>query len=114
MAKGEGGGEGVTPPLPTSDMQRRMSSWKGLPQHLQSRVIHDRLARDSTSARIVRNVVCSRPDLLFLMTADCTVRELQSLNGAVQTRMQVATRTILPDITRLAEKHHQFFLGETL
>ena len=55
-----------------------------------------------------------RPDLLFLMSADCTVRELQSLNGAVQTRMQVATRTILPDITRLAEKHHRFFLVERL
>ena len=34
-------------------------SWKGLPQHLQSRVIHDSLARDLTSARNVRNVVCS-------------------------------------------------------
>ena len=55
-----------------------------------------------------------RPDLLFLMSADRTVRELQSLNGAVQTRIQVATRTILPDITRLAEKHHQFFLGERI
>ena len=111
---------GVTPMLMkahlqshTSDMQRRMSSlsWKGLPQHLQSRVIHHRLARDLTSARIVHNAVCSscvrriweEADLLFLMFADCTVRELQSLNGAVQTRMQVATRTILPDITRLAE-----------
>ena len=26
----------------------------------------------------------------------------------------MATRTILPDIKRLAEKHHQFFLGERL
>ena len=55
-----------------------------------------------------------RPDLLFLMSADCTVRVLLSLSGAVQTRMQVATKTILPDITRLAEKQHRFFLGERL
>ena len=55
-----------------------------------------------------------RSDLLFLMSADCTSRELQSLNGAVQTRMQVATRTFLPGITRLAKKHHRFFLWERL
>ena len=48
-----------------------------------------------------------RPDLLFLMSADCTVRELQSLNGAVQTRMQVAPRTILHNITPLAEKQEE-------
>ena len=55
-----------------------------------------------------------RPDILFLMSADCTVRELQNLSGAVQTRTQVATWTMLPDITRLAEKHNGFFLVEKL
>ena len=92
-----------------------------MPQHLQSRVIHDRLA--TRQVRALFGTWCAlpvfaefgkRPDLLYLMSADCTVRELQSLNGAVQSRMQVATRTTLPDITRLAEKHHRFFFGERL